>query len=211
MSSTNRGAYTGHLRHPDDYYETPEWAVRAVLPHLPLGPLIHGRILEPGAGTGSIVKVLLAAGAVDITAVEVDAGRAEACAGVTSDSRLEVLRADFLSTAPETSFDLCVMNPPFHLAMQFVEHARSQCAVVCALLRLAFLASKKRSAWHRANRSNMYVLDQRPSFTADNKTDSADYAWFVWGAEYGGKYEVLDGSKFKTGKKERSNGEEAHG
>ena len=57
MSSTNRGA----VRAPDDFYATPGWAVRAVLPHLSLSTG-SGRILEPSCGEGAIVRVLLDAG-----------------------------------------------------------------------------------------------------------------------------------------------------
>ena len=56
MSSTNRGGQ----RMPDDDYATPAWATRAILPHLPT--LRRAHVVEPFAGEGAIVEVLLAEG-----------------------------------------------------------------------------------------------------------------------------------------------------
>lgn len=43
---------------PGEYFATPDWCVRAILPHLPIG----GSVLEPCAGEGAIVRALLASG-----------------------------------------------------------------------------------------------------------------------------------------------------
>jgi hypothetical protein len=78
MSATNRGA----IRHKDDYYATPGWAVRAVLPHLL--PRLPERcsVLEPSAGEGAIVVELLRAGVAPqrLMAIEIDIDRAKSCA-----------------------------------------------------------------------------------------------------------------------------------
>ena len=55
MSSTNRGA----VRHADDFYSTPAWATRAILPHL--RPVQSRSVLEPACGDGAIAKELVAA------------------------------------------------------------------------------------------------------------------------------------------------------
>jgi hypothetical protein len=115
------------------------------------------------------------------------------------------------------------MNPPFSHALPFVEHAVAQMRPggrVAALLRLAFLESAERLAFHRANPADVHVLARRPSFlTKEQKkrmheealarweaegrhgprplppsTDSCAYAWFVWGLG-GGKWSVLDVAK----------------
>jgi hypothetical protein len=48
------------------------------------------------------------------------------------------------------------------------------------LLRLAFLESRRRVAFWRANPlARLYVLARRPSFVGTG-TDMAAYAWFGW-------------------------------
>jgi predicted RNA methylase len=184
MSSTNRGGQ----RLADDFYETPAWCTEAILPHLPKNPRT---ILEPAAGSGAIVRVLCKAyPAANICAVEIDPGRADMLVGAgatTSWGR------DFLvsSLSILISADLVVMNPPYSLAMPFVQRCLRRATVVAALLRLPWLASKKRAPFHREHPSDVYVLPRRPSFTPDGKTDSCDYAWFVWGMTDGGHWKVL--------------------
>lgn len=91
-------------------------------------------------------------------------------------------------------FGLIVMNPPYSLALPFVaaalEVVRSQAGTVAALLRLGFLASRKRRDWWQSHPADVYVLSERPSFTGDGRTDATDYAWFVW-REGAGRVRVL--------------------
>lgn len=183
MSSTGRGGE----RHPDDFYATPAWAVRSILPHLDL----TGSILEPSAGDGAIVKVLLGAGVSPacIRAVELDAERA-----AVVPCRTEC--ADFLGRFPAEPVyqpDLILGNPPFSLALEFIEEALRVAGgrgTVCFILRLAFLESQKRAAFHRAHPADLFVLPRRPSFTGKG-VDSAAYAWFVWGPGRGGRWSLL--------------------
>ena len=48
----------GKARDPRELFVTPDWAIDAILPRLPL----DGTIVEPGAGNGAIVRRLLTAG-----------------------------------------------------------------------------------------------------------------------------------------------------
>lgn len=104
--------------------------------------------------------------------------------------------------------NLIVMNPPYLSAMEFVEAAlrwvrttkvketgEKKYATVAALLRLPWLASKGRVAFHQKNPSAVWVLPDRPSFTGDNKVDSTDYAWFLWSKDpriAPGTWKILD-------------------
>lgn len=212
MSSTGRGT----IRHPDDYYATPGWAVRAILPHLLPSVPRDGSILEPAAGEGAIVAELLAAGVHRraITAVEIDEGRAFSLRHATE---VEVKRWDFRTWARETDerFDLVIGNPPFSLALEFVQDSLSITKPggrVAMLLRLPWLASQKRAAWLREHTPSVYVLPKRPSFyegapptaqptlfggavAEDAKgsgTDSTDYAWLVWNAERAPTVTILE-------------------
>lgn len=192
MSSTCRGAQ----RHPDDFYATPSWATDAIIPKL--GDLRERWILEPSAGDGSIVRRLLAAGADSsrMKAIEIDDDRADACSMLCP-----TFGKDFLDYQPPISTErvgLIVMNPPFCLAQEFIERALSHwlspdgtCAV---LLRLAFACSKKRAPFRAAHPFDVYPLASRPSFTGGS-TDSADYAWFLFGKGHGGRFAVLEAGK----------------
>lgn len=192
MSSTNRGSE----RAADDFYETPAWCVRAILPHLPRLPGL--RILEPSAGRGAIVTALLDAGAERSRVVAVEKDKDRALLGP-----VPTMAGDFLLAATAVKYDLVVMNPPFSAAQEHVTHAISMLAPggqVAALLRLAFCTSAKRAPFRKAHPFDLYPLASRPSFTPDGKTDSADYAWFVFHGVLGpgmrpdgGRFAVLEG------------------
>ncbi|GAC1393243.1 MAG: hypothetical protein NVS3B10_00390 [Polyangiales bacterium] len=176
MSATGRSVGNGYARDPLDFFETPAWCVRAILPHLPARPW---RVLDAGCGTGAIAREAArywpdAA----VVGVEIDPGRASE-ALVRVGPRLRVLNMDFLRAATLEA-DLVVMNPPFSLAMEFVQRALGVTPVVAALLRLPWLASQKRAAWLRAHPPSVNVLPKRPSFTGDGRTDATDYAWLTW-------------------------------
>jgi hypothetical protein len=81
-----------------------------------------------------------------------------------------------------------ITNPPFTLAEEFVRKSRQEAAYVVMLLRLSFLASKRRHGWLSYDMPDVYVLPQRPSFVRNAKghagVDSSEYAWFFWGREH---------------------------
>ena len=175
------------LRPMLDFYETPSWAIRAVIPALP--SLDGKRVLDPGCGTGAILRELGAAfPECDITGLEKDRARFEHAISTTD---LPVIRGDFFTHAEK--YDAIVSNPPYSHALEFVQHALTLAPVVCMLLRLPWLASQKRAEWHRENPSHVNVLPKRPSFTGDGKTDATEYAWFVWGTgrEDAGRWDIL--------------------
>lgn len=103
------------------FYATPD----KVCDHL-LGDL-HLRtgetVLEPSAGTGNIVKRLLAKG-VTVHAIEIDPERASVLRGIKH-PRLTVSNDNFLTTTPRPVYDYVVMNPPFYGThwMEHVMHA----------------------------------------------------------------------------------------
>jgi hypothetical protein len=180
-------------RHPDDFYATPPWCTDAILPHLPTG----GVILEPSCGDGAILARLAASAApsrLHLVGVELHPGRAEQARGRVLGAY--IMEGDFLTRGEEIAAlypDLCLIigNPPFSLAMSFVEAALRLAAptraTVAMLLRLAFLESIERQAFHAVHAADLYPLAKRPSFTGEG-TDSAAYAWWVWGPGRGGRW-----------------------
>lgn len=166
---------TGHnpVRRADDYYATPSWCTLSILRHLPDFKLA----LDPCAGDGAILRVLREtySARVLVEGIELDQERARVAGARHGDA-----------LAPSTAWpraDLVITNPPYKLAMEFVERALAEVTpggTVAMLLRLGWLASQKRAAFLRRNTPCVYVLSRRPSFTGSG-TDSADYAWMLWG------------------------------
>lgn len=180
MSSTNRGA----TRDPHDYYRTPAWCTRAIVERL----TSPRNVVDVGCGDGAIMGALPHAAHREIIGVEVQAHLASQAREATGN---EVLEADYLAPGLELPFrpDLVIGNPPYAQAMAFVKRSLEFDCMVVMLLRLAWTASQKRNAFHLANPCDLYILPRRPSFTGGG-TDSADYAWFVWG-DRGGTWEVI--------------------
>ncbi len=176
MSSTNRGTTQ---RVPNDYYATPDWLTEAIIPAL-LKRLQHvgdkGRplqIFEPAAGDRRMVRVLERVLAPKFKTVKIHA------VDLADDPSV-----DFLKLVPQSKYDLIITNPPFLYAKEFIEHAlkfrRDAQSVVAMILRINFLGSKSRAKWLRDHRPAVYVTPRRPSFSANHKTDSIEYAWFLW-------------------------------
>lgn len=154
MSSTNRGAD----RKAQDFYPTPAPPIDALLNVMRYRVLRHFH--EPCRGTGAIYD-------------RVQCFRKSYC---------EIAEGiDYLTYQPPHRVDLIITNPPFSLAIEFLQKSLREADTVIYLLRLNFLGSQKRRAFWQANRpSHVLVLAERPSFTGDGKTDSIDYAWFCW-------------------------------
>lgn len=161
MSSTARGASRENL----DFYPTPGWCVDLLLDALNVCP--EWRCLEPAAGDGAIVKRLLARGvpASGIGAVEIDPTRAEKVHEIVTCEC-----SDFLKDPPIVGcHELIVTNPPFALAADFAKTAlflAGDRGTVALLLRLNWLGSQERAAFHRAHPSDILLLPKRPEFTA---------------------------------------------
>lgn len=174
MSSTHRGA----KRMADDFYETPPWATRAIL--RVLGPR-DGVILDPCAGDGAILAVAREMCPVaHLSAIELRPEHEAACRGAMSGPFVRptdlVIRDALL---PESwrgrTTDrphLVLTNPPFELSMEFVRRALDEVSrggTVAMLLRLAFMASIERQAFHNERPADVFVLPRRPSFAASLK------------------------------------------
>jgi hypothetical protein len=129
-------------------------------------------ILDPCAGTGQFKRALMPY-LPDSRWTQID------IAPKSSD----IMSFDFLTTQhPGRIFDLCISNPPYTLADQFVEQALSVSHKVIFLLRLNFLGSQKRDAFFKTYMPvYIYVIPQRPSFL-EGGNDATEYAWFVWDA-----------------------------
>ncbi len=204
MSSTNRGS----KRMSEDYYPTPDWCVHALLKKL--GRLFGWDWLEPCAGDGAIIRAVTnfyrSNPGLDTpirldkptvipykeprwTAVELrsDAARQQ----MVLEPRVEWIQPqDFLTWETENRYDVVLTNPPFGLAMPFIIKSMKFADRVIMLLRLDFLGSLERAEFHKQHPADIYKLRRRPAFI-NGKTDSCEYAWFVWG-DGGGRWFMLD-------------------
>lgn len=185
MSATGRGTE----REENDVYETPGWATDIILRELPPARWA----IDPSAGSGLILD-RLGVHAANLAGFDVDKNMV-----AQAQSRgHSVTCRDALDDANWGEPDLVVMNPPYRLALQFVQRAIAEVAprygTVAALLRLNWLAGQRRRAFHQQCPSDVYVLAKRPSFIRKSYittgTDATDYGWFVWGPSRGNRWFV---------------------
>lgn len=112
MSATNRG---GLARQPNDFYETPAWAIDVVLDVLGITSDFDGYVIDCGAGTGAIAhRVAHRAPHADIRGVEKDA-ELLAKAKETRADGIAWEQADWLTWTPDGAPDFVIANPPYQL------------------------------------------------------------------------------------------------
>lgn len=141
-----------------DNYQTPVWCVDIIIRQI--NWMKVQTVHEPCAGDGNIYKLIKQ---------------------LALASYCEIMEGTDYLAHDGLSCDLIITNPPFSQAMPFLEKSLKEAKTVIYLLRLDFLASKKRKPFWDANQiSHLYPLSRRPSFTGKG-TDSCDYGWFVWG------------------------------
>lgn len=196
---TTLRAVTRTKRKKNDFYETPAWAVDAIIPHLPFDRA--SLIVDAGAGTGAIAsRVVHHFPHLEVIGVEkqhelVQEGRARGMYGV------EFVEADYEKWQSErASPDIVIMNPPYSRAIEFIRRALSTVrrdGVVAALLRVGFTGGALRAEFHAKHPSKLRVLDRRPSFTGGG-TDASEYGWFVWSPGEVGTWEPLHIPRLRT-------------
>jgi hypothetical protein len=175
VSATGRGGQ----RSPADYYPTPAWCVHRlhearVLP--------RGRWLEPSAGEGHIIRASSYLSGIEWTACELRPECEPLLAPLAPVVRIgNFLSADaeWLGLRRDERFAVCIGNPPFRYALEFVDQARRFADVVVLLLRLGFLETEDRAEMLREWTPSVDVLPDRASFDGEG-TDSTAYGWFVW-------------------------------
>ena len=175
MSATNRG----RARIEYDSYYTPEDVIHNFLNNYNLD--MNGlHILEPSAGTGNFCKVLRERYPTSkISAIELN----EENKNILKLYCDSVKIGDFLSIVKNINVDIVIGNPPYSLALEFMEKLfkiTKPNTKIIMLLRTAFLESKKRhNFWQKHPLNGLYTLSQRPSFTGTG-TDATSYSIMVW-------------------------------
>jgi len=183
MSSTNRGTRGGNGH---DQFPTPAWCVHRLLEAIELP---GSNWLEPCAGAGAIIKAVNEKrNGVHWYAWDIDGKYRDSLVWSIGTDRVQIGDALKLSIPPSTHTILT--NPPFFISHLLAEHfLASSKALVVFLQRLNWCAGP-RAAMFRGQRPSVYVLPDRPSFTPDGKTDSIEFAWFVF--DGAGDFQVLE-------------------
>lgn len=166
MSATGRS----DVRVVADVYPTPSWCVRRLLEAVELP---GGDWLEPAVGEGAIVR------AVNEVRDDVRWSGVEIRDVPAIGDPDGLYCGDFLKFDPYRRWSVCITNPPYSLAREFIEHAWPMADHVAMLLRLNFLGGEKRATAMRKHPPDVYVLPNRPSFTGHG-TDATEYCWMVW-------------------------------
>jgi hypothetical protein len=172
----------------DGFFETPEAVVKRMLELVPL-PGYSGIILEPSAGNGAILRVLLKEPNSRwqyFYAIEKNFDR---CANLRRDypdiKKVNVIGGDFLEYYPTNTFDRIYMNPPFEEGQE-IDHV---------MYAESLLATDRDSAL-------ISVMSEGPFFRGDKKAT----AFREWFESVGGDSEALPDGAFKesgTGVKTR--------
>lgn len=190
MSST-----TGN-RIANDDYPTPSWPIQRLLERVWLP---RGRILEPCAGEGSVIRTMLGMGWHDSTfhAIEIQDRYREQLAGVAQVQIGDLRESSWLPlerTEANPPFDLAITNPAFSIAFEVLKRCRANAAFTCLLLPLGFLEAGssprtiERSEFLEEDWPDTHHIPNRIAFsvsptTGKVGTDSNTYAWMVWGPE----------------------------
>ena len=203
MSSTGRTRKNGIKpeRIDKDFYTTPYAAVESLLKQPEIREFFSKPrvILEPCAGSGSIVKAFDAC-LVKATSWDLVELRPEARQGLLEITKRDTHKGyidvycpkDFLDfKVLGEEYDAVVTNPPFYCWQEFLEKSLTLAPVVIFLLRQDVLGSLSRHDFWQKHRPMIITMSKRHSFTPDKKPDSCYYSWFVWGLEGKGTWRVV--------------------
>lgn len=139
-----------------DTYETPSWCVDMLLKIIPIRE--DWKYLEPCRASGRIWNRM-----------PIGSAWGEIREGV------DYLKTDY------PHVDCVITNPPFNLAVDFVEKAHKDADVSIMLMRLGFMGAIKRfEFWKEHKPTAIITMSKRPSFTEDGHTDGTDYCWYVF-------------------------------
>lgn len=173
--------YARWERKPADVYPTPEDATQAIIDALRLPK--DALIADPGCGDGKLLRVFTANGyhntvGADIRHTGYGHGGMDyfGKAGGPLEGSLGWL-AEF------GLIDAIVMNPPFSMALEFIEKALTQAPIVAVLLKADFWNTQDRSQLGRTTPpTHHYPLTWRPVFLKKERGNNPlmNCTWYVW-------------------------------
>jgi transcriptional regulator with XRE-family HTH domain len=182
LNNINRKALSDRLTRTETY-RTPSYSFTPLLDYRP--DWFSGRGCDPSAGDGRMLREIAARGndgphwANDLREEE------EALMRRALPSSATITVGDYLAVADPPQADFLMTNPPFTLAMDFVQKARSHIrGPICILQSVAWQGTKKRSKQLReAGLAYVLNLPRRPKWEVDAGVAHSniwDFAWFVF-------------------------------
>ncbi|MCC0783534.1 hypothetical protein IR152_10655 [Clostridioides sp. ES-S-0108-01] len=191
ISSTNRSDARDF--HVSDYYRTPIPKIKEFLNEFSKYENILNlkiRILDPCAGGDNTNSMSYPTAIQDFLNQDILIDTID----IRDDSRAN-LKQDYLEFRPKEKYDVIITNPPFNLSLDIINKALNDVkedGFVIMLLRLNYLGGKVRQELWRNNMPKyIFVHNKRMSFTDDGKTDSIEYAHFVWQKGYNPNFSRL--------------------
>lgn len=172
------------MRDALDRYYTPDHVARACVGALAWRPttLVPEVVLDPHVGGGAFARAARRQWGEHVYVLGSDLDPA---APGYPDTDLWFSGTDFLegpSSWGTRGIDIIIGNPPYNNAEAHVRRALEVAPYVGFLLRAGFLAGRARGdgLWKEFPPRSVHILSRRPSFTADGRSDSADYVWVQW-------------------------------
>lgn len=172
----------------DDFYATPEGAIKDILNAIKL----NGSILEPACGEGHISKILKEYYPTN-EIVSTDLIQREDKFNTNIQGNI-----DFLTYNYNRKFDNIITNPPFNFAQEFIERAlqlSNDKVIMFAKIQL-LEGSKRREMFDNTPLKYVYVFSKRQNpLRNGSPTDEKGkpwastmcFAWFVWEQGYIGE------------------------
>lgn len=186
LAGTNlAGMSTTRDRVEDDFYATPENAVRAILDKEKL----NGSILEPAAGQGHISKILKEYYPYS-EIVSTDLVERDCKFGIDVEPNIDFLTYNF-----NRKFDNIITNPPFKIAKEFIERAlelSNDKVIMFAKVQL-LEGQDRRKMWEDTPLKSVYVFSKRVNPMRNGSevdengkpwSSTMCFAWFVWEKGY---------------------------
>ena len=97
---------------------------------------------------------------------------------------LAAIKGDYLEIDCKGKYDVIITNPPFNISRSIIDKALddvTEGGYVIMLLRLNYLGGKvRKDLWESHMPKYIFTYSRRLSFTDDGKTDSVEYAHYVW-------------------------------
>lgn len=171
-------------------FYTPHGVTQAILPHLHafdefgLCSYPNLQVLEPCAGGGAILDVLLSAGVDRDNLSAVEIRHTEQYRLLKRAATVQI--GDIFQVAkdlPQQHYNLIITNPPFGETIRLYDAVAPLLATggqIVMLERCALMESLGRARFHWEHPSQAYVLTRRPSFVPSGKIDRWAYSWFTW-------------------------------
>lgn len=172
LGSAMAGGNPQDGRQPRDYYGTPREVTVALLKEE--GWNLPANVLEPACGDGAMAEVI-----------------AEHAYVVASDIHPlgYGIKKDFFEIDAGGNFDnwAIITNPPFNLAVKFIEHGLSmQPKMLALVLKATFWHAKSRyELFERTKPAAIYPLTWRPDFL-NKGAPTMDICWTVWRRDHVG-------------------------